>query len=63
VDWEGLTSTEISDTLQDNLAVWQCADEFLDNSRNGIAKRFNAMIKEYVLTDPRYQMRLDAYKR
>lgn len=36
--------------------------EFLsESSRNNLAKRFNYMIKEYVATDPRYQMKLDLY--
>lgn len=30
-------------------------------SNNNIAKRFNNMIKEYVMTDPRYQKRLGVY--
>lgn len=35
--------------------------EFLSDSRNSIAKRFNAMIREYVATDPRYQSKLDTF--
>lgn len=35
--------------------------EYLESSRNTAAKRFNQMIREYVATDPRYQMRLDNY--
>ncbi len=35
--------------------------EFLSNSRNSFAKRFNSIIREFVMTDPRYQSRLDCY--
>ncbi len=35
--------------------------EFLENSKNSLAKKFNNMIRDYVATDPRYQSRLDAY--
>ncbi len=37
--------------------------EFLENSKNTVGKRFNIMIREYVATDPRYQMKLDAFER
>lgn len=37
--------------------------EFLaDNSRKNLAKRFNNIIREYVSTDPRYQMKLDLFE-
>ena len=36
--------------------------EFLENSKNALGKRFNAMIREYVATDPRYQRKLDAFR-
>ncbi len=36
--------------------------EFLSNSRNSIAKRLNGMIREYVATDPRDQMKLDTFE-
>jgi hypothetical protein len=35
--------------------------EFLENSKNTLGKRFNVMIREYVVTDPRYQRKLDVY--
>jgi len=35
--------------------------EFLADGRNNFAKRFNSMIKGYVITDPRYQSRLDKF--
>jgi len=34
---------------------------FPSNSRNSLVKRFNNSIKEYVLTDPRYQTKLDCW--
>lgn len=37
--------------------------EFLSNSRNNLVKRFSNMIKEYVRTDPRYQLRLEDFGR
>ena len=36
--------------------------EFLSNPRNSGAKRFGTMIGEYVVTDPRYQMKIDAFE-
>jgi hypothetical protein len=36
--------------------------EFLENSRNSLAKRFNVMIREYVATDPRYQRKLEDFQ-
>ncbi len=36
--------------------------EFLENSGNALSKRFNAMIREYVATDPRYQSKLDVFQ-
>ncbi len=35
--------------------------EFLSNSKNSLAKRLNYMIREYVATDPRYQMKIDTF--
>lgn len=35
--------------------------EFLLNTKNSIAKRFYTMIKDYVLTDSRYQTRLETF--
>lgn len=35
--------------------------EFLSNSKSSLAKRLYTMIKDYVLTDPRYQSRLDCF--
>lgn len=35
--------------------------EFLEISKNALGKRLNVMIKEYVATDPRYQMKLDTF--
>ncbi len=34
----------------------------LNNSRAGLANRFNNMIKLYIATDPRYQCRLDSFR-